>query len=287
MTELVRPLPAQQAREWPSVAAVRARAPGENFTVASLLLGRLTAGHLRAIYLFARLVDELGDAAPGDRLAHLDRAEEELTRAFAGSTTEPVFAELAVTVRACTLPPEPFLRLIEANRRDQVQSRYETFDDLLAYCDLSASPVGELVLHVLGAADAERIRWSDDVCTALQLIEHWQDVGEDARSGRVYLPAADRLRFGVGERDLLAATTSEPLRRLLELETKRAARLLASGRPLVASLRGRARFAVAGYVGGGDAAIRALVRARYDVLPRGPRAGRARRLWATAAALPA
>ncbi|HEY7398148.1 MAG TPA: squalene synthase HpnC [Gaiellaceae bacterium] len=272
------------ADPWPTAAAVWARARTENFTVASLLAGPRTARRLRAIYLFARLVDELGDAVPGDRAAELDRAEDELDRAFAGAPREPIFVELAAAIQSCRLPRRPFMRLIDANRRDQRQTEYETFDDLLDYCECSANPVGELVLRVFGAADAERVSWSDDVCTALQLLEHWQDVGEDARRGRIYLPREDRARFGVDEHDLLAPFTSPPLRRLLRLETERAAGLLASGRPLVASLRGRARLAVAGYVGGGRAVVAALERSGYDVLAATPRAGRGRRARATASA---
>lgn len=265
----------------PAADAVLARASGENFTVASALVGRRTARHLLAIYGFARLVDELGDAVAGDRLAQLDEAEREVERAYAGEPLHPLFRALAETIRACDLPRGPFLRLIEANRRDQVHTDYRTYEELLEYCTLSANPVGELVLHVFGAATPERIALSDDVCTGLQLVEHWQDVREDAERGRVYLPAEDRERFGVARDDLVAGPAGEPLRRLLQLETARAVELLRSGVELVASLRGRARLAVAGYVGGGLAAAGALDRCNYDVCGGPPRAGGARRLSAT------
>jgi squalene synthase HpnC len=269
----------ESSASFPSPEVVLARAPGENFTVASILLGRLAARHLRAIYGYARLVDELGDAADGDRLRLLDALEEEVDRAFAGTPRHPLMQELALTIRACRLPRGPFLRLIEANRRDQVQPEYETFADLVTYCELSANPVGELVLHVFGKATNERIALSDDVCTALQLIEHWQDVGEDARHGRIYLPEEDRTSFGVTREDLTASTTSEPLRRLLAFESERAERLLGSGAELVSSLRGRARLAVAGYVGGGRAALHALAACGYDVLATRSRPSRPRRAW--------
>ena len=112
-------------------------------------------------------------------------------------------------MRALDLPRGPFERLIEANRRDQAQATYETFDELVGYCDLSANPVGELVLHVFGAATPDRIALSDRVCTALQLAEHWQDVAEDHAAGRVYLPAEDLDRFGVTADDL-GARDDEP-----------------------------------------------------------------------------
>src|SRR4051794_32944241 len=184
-------------RQVPGEAAILERASTENFSVASLVLGRATRDHLLAIYGFARLVDQLGDDAGGDRPAHLDLLEADLDRIYDGGLPDhPIMRRLAPTVRSLALPRGPFERLIEANRRDQVQSDYRTFDELLDYCNLSANPVGELVLHVFGAATPERVTLSDAVCTALQLLEHWQDVEEDlAQNGRVYIPAEDRERF--------------------------------------------------------------------------------------------
>jgi squalene synthase HpnC len=262
----------------PTAGAGRRRARGENFTVASLLLGPAVSRHLLAIYDYARLVDDLGDEAPGDRSALLELAEDELDRAFAGAPRTAVFRRLAVTITACGLPRAPLARLIDANRLDQAKREYATFEELLGYCELSANPVGELVLYVFGAVSPERIGWSNCVCTALQLLEHWQDVGEDARRGRLYLPAEDRTRFGVTGADLGAGSAGSALRLLLEHETERAIELLEAGRPLVASLSGRARLAVAGYVGGGVAAARALRRARFDVLASTPRATRTARV---------
>jgi len=269
----------------PDESAILSLASRENFSVASLLLGRETRAHLTAIYGFARLVDQLGDEVEGDRLTILDGFEEDLHRVFDGAPQHPLLQRLAVTVRACNLPREPFLRLIEANRRDQLTSSYGTLDELLEYCDLSANPVGELVLHVFGAATTDRIQLSDRVCTALQLVEHWQDVGEDFRRGRVYLPAEDLERFGVDTSDLGSTTATPPLRALLEFEVDRARQLLDEGAPLVGRLRGRARVAVAGYVGGGRAALDAIAAADYDVLAAAPRAPRFQRFRRTLSAL--
>ena len=144
------------------------------------------------------------------------------------------------------------------------------------YCDLSANPVGELVLYVFDAATPERIALSDRVCTALQLAEHWQDVGEDFRRGRVYLPGEDRARFRVEPEQLGASSAGPQLRELLAFETERARSLLDEGAPLVGTLRGRARIAVAGYVGGGRATLDAIERA-IDVLRSTPRATRAQK----------
>ncbi|MGH9062365.1 MAG: squalene synthase HpnC, partial [Acidimicrobiales bacterium] len=250
----------------PTADAVMARAGGENFPVASRLLPRAVRGHLLAVYGFARLADQLGDDAPGDRLAHLDWLEAELDRAYRGEATHPVLARLAPTLDALSLPPAPFRDLVEANRLDQVAHRYSTFDDLLAYCRLSANPVGRLVLAVFGLTSPDREALSDQVCTGLQIVEHLQDVGEDRARGRVYLPADDLARFGCDESDLGASRAGPALRGVVAFQAARARTFLDAGGPLSASLPGRARVAVAGFAAGGLAALDAVERADFDVL---------------------
>jgi len=259
----------------PSQQAVMAQAGGENFPVASYLLGRRQRAHLLAIYGFARLVDDLGDEAAGDRLALLDQIEHDLDAIYEGREPEhPVMRALAPTVADCALPDRPFRRLIDANRRDQTVTRYETFDELVDYCRLSATPVGELVLHVFGAATPERIERSDEICTALQIVEHLQDVGEDYARGRVYMPREDMTRFGCDATALGSSSVSVPLRELLSFEAARARQLLDSGAPLAGTLPLRPRLAVAGFVAGGRATLDALARADYEVLRARPRPGR-------------
>jgi squalene synthase HpnC len=281
-----------EAIQAPSAGTIMARAAGENFPVASRLLPSRARTHLLAIYGFARLVDELGDSGAhsldgwvGDRLAALDALEGDLDRAFAGRAEHPLLARLQPTLQACALPREPFARLIEANRVDQRVKRYETWEELRSYCELSANPVGELVLGVLGLATPARIARSDAICTALQLAEHCQDVAEDLAQDRVYLPAEDLARFGCEPDDLAAAHAGGPLRGVLAFEVARARSLLAQGAPLLDELHGRARLAVAAYVAGGRAALDAIERAGYDVLPGPPRAGAGRRLLALVATL--
>ena len=244
------------------------KAAQENFPVAARVLPARHRRHLLAVYAYARLVDDIGDEAPvADRATLLDEVEQDLDRLGAGSAPRlPVLRALAPTVTELSIPLEPFRRLIEANRQDQVVSRYATFDDLMAYCELSANPVGHIVLHVFGAATADRIGRSDRVCSALQIIEHCQDVGEDYARGRIYLPEEDLRRFGCAEADLKEPVTPTRLRGVIALETGRARRLLDEGAPLVSGLTGFARLAVAGYVAGGRATAAALERGRYDVL---------------------
>jgi squalene synthase HpnC len=269
----------------PDAQTVMARASTENFPVASRMLPRRARSHLLAVYGFARLTDELGDSAPGDRLSALGELERDLDRAYEGRAEHPLMRALQPTLRECALPREPFARLIEANRVDQRVNRYQTWEQLRGYCELSANPVGELVLAVLGLATPTRVTLSNSICTALQLAEHWQDVAEDMACGRIYLPGEDLERFGCAPADLAARHAGEPLRRLLAFEVVRARAVLAEGAPLIDELHGRAKLAVAAFVAGGRAALDAIERARYDVLPGPPRAGTGRRLLALAATL--
>jgi squalene synthase HpnC len=241
----------------------------ENFPVALRVLPRRLRTDLRVVYDVARTVDDLGDAAPGDRLALLDAFETDLRRAWTPDEPRlPVVRRLVPLVRAHDLPMDPFLALVAANRLDQRQSTYATWDDLRHYCTLSADPVGRLVLAVTDSVTPGRVALSDDVCTALQVLEHCQDVAEDRRAGRIYLPLEDLARFGVTESDLDATSTPAAVRRLVGYEVERAAELLGSGRLLVAGLRGAAKVAVSGFVAGGLATAEALRRADFDVLAR-------------------
>ena len=259
-----------------SVSAVAARARTENFPVASLLFPRAVRPHLRAIYGFARLVDILGDEYEGNRLAALDELEREVEACYDGEPRWAVMRALQPTIRACALPREPFLRLIEANRIDQRVSEYETWAELKHYCEHSADPVGRLVLGVLGRAEPELVPLSDDVCTGLQLVNFLQDVPRDLALGRVYLPVEDQRRFDVTE----LASPNEPLRRLLEFEAGRALGLLASGEELGRRLGGRVGRGVAVFARGGIAAVEALERADWDIFNGRPRPSRARLLLA-------
>lgn len=274
------PPPAPSADALPGVELL-ARARLENFPVALRLLPPRERVWLASVYGYARLVDDVGDLHPGDRPALLDWIEEDLERAYEGRAEHVLLRRLTPFLRDRDVPRDPFLRLLEANRVDQHVTRYRTFDDLVGYCRLSADPVGELVLHVFAAATPERIRLSDSVCTALQLAEHWQDVGEDYRRGRIYLPQDDLRRFGVVEDDLARDAPTESLRELMAYEVERARGLLAAGVPLVRSLAGRPRLAVAAYAGGGAAALDAVAACGFDVLRRSPRAGTASRVRAT------
>ena len=200
-----------QAAAAPGTAAevslgAAAQASAENFPVAIRILPARYRRHLMALYGFARLTDDIGDeVTPEARLRLLDELEADVARIFDGSGPRlAVLRELAVTVTECGVPAQPLLDLIQANRQDQIVTRYETFEDLVGYCRLSANPVGLVVLYIFAAASPARERLSDSICTALQLVEHWQDVAEDLRQDRIYLPRQDMEQFGVTEQDLAA-----------------------------------------------------------------------------------
>jgi squalene synthase HpnC len=251
---------------------LRDKERAENFPVALRLLPRALREDLRAVYDVVRTIDDLGDEGdPGAREAGLAAFADDLAGVWStGEPRSPVLARLVPTVRRHQLPPDPFDRLVRANIIDQQVDRYETFSDLLGYCDLSAAPIGELVLRLFDRATPERIALSDQVCAALQVAEHLQDIGEDRRRGRIYLPQRDLAAFGVPESDLDAATTSPALRRLVLAECDKVTGLLAAGPPLLAGLSGWARLAVTGYVAGGHAAVHGMRRVRGDVLRASP-----------------
>jgi len=246
----------------------------ENFTVASWLLPRALRRHVYAVYAFCRHVDDLGDEAPGDRLRLLDDWQAELERCCHSTPRHPIFVALGETIRCFAIPPEPFLKLIEANRMDQRMSRYPTFEELLHYCDHSANPVGHLFLYLLGYADAERQGLADATCTALQLTNFWQDIAVDLSKGRVYIPQEDMARFGYPEEDLERGIVNDSFRALMAFEVGRTRELFARGLGLLDMVDGRLKVDLKLFSLGGLAVLEAIERNGYDVFRRRPRLSR-------------
>lgn len=258
----------------PDPREIMGRASGENFRVASRVLPRRARDGLLSVYGYARLVDEIGDSYEGDRLGMLEAVRSSLLEEIATGAggTHPLIAGAAALARAGRIDRQHLLDLIDANRMDQTVTRYEDMGDLYAYCALSANPVGRMVLELFGALTPERAAWSDSVCTGLQLAEHWQDVTEDARAGRVYIPKADLRRFHVEESELAGdGPAGRNLRSLIAFESDRARRMLLDGEPLVRSVGGRLKLAVAGFIAGGHAALDAIAARGFDPLGSPPR----------------
>ncbi len=229
----------------------------ENFPVASLLCPARLRPTVRALYGYARTADDLadeGDARPAQRLAALAAYRADLEATLAGQPASPrwprVFGPLGRAIEAHGLPAAPLRDLLCAFEQDVVKHRYADRSDLLDYCRRSANPIGRLLLHLYGIGDATSLRESDAVCTALQLINFWQDLGVDTRRGRLYVPLADCQRHGVSDAELLAGRDSAAVRALIADETAWARDLMQVGAPLALRLPGRAgwelRFVVQG-----------------------------------------
>lgn len=265
-----------------------ARSHYENFTVGSMLLPRAMRPHIYALYAYCRTVDDLGDEAipeigatatdtAAHRLALLDWWQGELESCYGGAPQHPVMLALQHTIQTFDLPPEPFIKLIAANRIDQQVQRYPTYADLLHYCDHSANPVGRLFLALFGYRDAARQAMSDATCTALQLTNFWQDVARDYQKGRIYIPQEDLANFDYRAADLAAGRVNPAFRRLLAFEVARTRDLFRQGAALSDTLAGRVKLDVALFTRGGLAVLAAIERRDYDVLTARPTLSRGRK----------
>ncbi len=261
-----------------SRCAELARTHYENFSVGSWLLPRDKRKHIYAVYAFCRFVDDLGDEYEGDRLRALDTWERELNLCYEGTPRHPYMVALQQTIRTFDIPRAPFLKLIEANRMDQVNARYATYEDLEHYCRHSANPVGQMVLYVFGYRDEERHRLSDYTCTALQLTNFWQDVALDYAMGRIYLPLEDMERFGYSEAQLADGAFTPEFRELMVFEVERARGLFRKGLKLVDTLDGRFKLDVTLVSLGGIKILDAIEGQGFDVLSRRPALSKASKL---------
>lgn len=249
----------------------------ENFPIAAWLLrpGRREARG--AIYGFCRLVDDLGDEQLGDPNTLLQLARDELDACYSGHPQHPVFHRLQPVIERFRLPPGPFERLIQANLQDQEVSRYQTWAELDRYCTLSATPVGELVLALEGISDAERVGYSDSICTGLQLANMWQDVASDRVRGRRYLPLEVLLQHGATEEDWWSGTVTPGMMAAEAHAVARARRLLIDGWPLVGRVPGLMRMEMATFILCGLAATRSALEAGTRVFSEKARLSPARR----------
>jgi squalene synthase HpnC len=247
----------------------------ENFPVASVLLPARLRPAVEAIYAFARSADDIadeGDASPEARLTALGRYESELNAgADERAACSPMFLALHDVRQRFSLPIEPFRDLLSAFKQDVVTTRYETFAELTDYCGRSANPVGTLMLHLYGAANEENLRDSDAICSALQLINFWQDVAIDRKKGRVYLPREDLDRFGVTVTQIDAAKADDAWRALMAFEVDRARALMEAGAPLALRLPGRIGWELRLIVQGGLRILERIEAVDYDVFRRRPR----------------
>ncbi|HEY1803644.1 MAG TPA: squalene synthase HpnC [Terracidiphilus sp.] len=244
----------------------------ENFHVATWFLPPALRPHFQSIYAYCRISDDLGDEVP-DRsaaLALLDLWGRELDACYEGHARHPVFVALAETIRACSIPKEPFADLLIAFRQDQTVPRYATMDDVLGYCRYSANPVGRLVLYACGEVSEENFKLSDATCSALQLANFWQDVRVDFQKGRVYLPQDDMRRFGVTDETIANGVATPEFRALLRHEVDFARALFHQGLPLIGRVNRDLALDLDLFSRGGLEILRAIERSGYDVLSKRP-----------------
>jgi len=254
-----------------------ARSHYENFPVGSVLVKKDLRKHFYSIYAFARIADDFADEAysesydAADRLAWLDEWGRKLEAAYEGRATHPVFLALSHTAGQFSLPNTLFDDLLSAFRQDVTVRRYNSYGDLLDYCRRSANPVGRLVLLLFGYRDPEMHSRSDDICTGLQLANHWQDVKIDLDKDRVYLPLEDMLRFGISAETLERDCKSDRFRGLMAMEVDRARALFERGKPLCVGARGRLGLELRAIWLGGARILSRIEKARYDVFNHRPR----------------
>lgn len=245
----------------------------ENFPVVSLLLPRRLRQHFANVYAYCRwsddLADEVGDS--GKSLELLTWWRTQLDECFAGRARHPVFIALVDTIERFSIPKQPFSDLIDAFCRDQSQTRYGDFADLRNYCRGSADPVGRIVLYLGECWTEENAIYSDYVCTGLQLINFWQDVGVDVDKGRIYLPAEECARYQVAEADILAKRMTSAFANLLRFEVYRAREFLEIGLPLAQNMPSGLKSPIAMFAEGGLAICRKIEQVGYNVFESRPK----------------
>jgi len=257
-----------------------ARRHYENFPVASYLVPRDKRDALAAIYAFARCADDFADEGgagavkPEARLQQLADWRQKLGDCYKGHADHPVFLALSDAARRFQLSLQHFEDLLRAFELDVRVKRHSDFSSLLAYCSCSANPVGRLVLKLFGHREAELVALSDNICTALQLTNFWQDVAVDLERDRVYLPLEDMARFEYSLDDLRAARVDERWRRLLAFELARTREMFARGRPLVTEVTPSLRLQLRMTWLGGMRILDKIEEAEYDVFRSRPSLGR-------------
>jgi squalene synthase HpnC len=257
-----------------------ARTHYENFSVATWFLPKNLRQDFFNVYAYCRISDDLGDEV-GDAaasLALLDEWQAELDACYTGNPRHPVFVALAETVRKFDIPRHEFSDLLIAFRQDQTVTRFEAFDDVLAYCHYSANPVGHLVLYLCGYRDAERQQLSDYTCTALQLANFWQDVSVDYGKGRVYLPLEDLRRYRVPEQDLAQNRNTPASCEMMKFEVERAREWFDRGQPLVGRVNRELAVDLELFSRGGQEILNAIERQGFAVLGRRPVITKTRKL---------
>ncbi|HKU46989.1 MAG TPA: squalene synthase HpnC [Burkholderiales bacterium] len=244
----------------------------ENFPVASLLLPAALREPVEIIYRFARSADDFADEGSDPAEVRLRKLDD--CRAQLAAPASPLFQDVRKIIREHELPPQLFTDLLDAFAQDVTQKRYANFSELLEYCRRSANPIGRLLLHLFKRTSDSNLRASDAICSALQLINHWQDVDIDyTRDNRVYLPQDEMARFGVGEAHLRDRICDPAFQSLMRFQVDRAREMMLSGSGLGKALPGRVGLEIRTTIQGGLRILDKIERAGYDVFRRRPKLG--------------
>lgn len=255
----------------------------ENFPVASYLIPAALRGPIAVIYAFSRTADDFadeGDLDPATRLTKLDEYVTQLDRIKAGDTSDdPVFIGITAICQQYHLPLQLFYDLLTAFRMDVTKNRYANFSELLHYSRYSANPVGRLMLHLFDAATEINLQRSDAICSALQLINFWQDVIQDFdENNRIYLPQDDMKNLGIDESWLKERRSDDAMRNLFKLLITKTSELMTAGAPLAWTLKGRFGLELRLTVLGGSRILQHLSQQRKNVFSR-PRLSKQDKLW--------
>jgi len=252
----------------------------ENFPLATVLCPPHLRPAVAAIYWFARTADDIadeGDAAPQTRLDDLAAYRADLMATVAGLPPSPrwaeVFRQLGPMIRQFDLPVNLLADLLSAFEQDVVKQRYASQAELLDYCRRSANPVGRLLLHLYGVNDAESLAQSDCICSALQLINFWQDLGEDIPRGRIYLPADSWGPHGVDEAQLLRLERNPNTINLIAAHARQASAMMLKGSKLVKKVPGRGGWELRLVVQGGLRILDKIEALGFDTLRQRPKLG--------------
>lgn len=240
----------------------------ENFAVAARFIHGRYKQDLFNIYAYCRLADDFADEESNQAVAEtaLKRWEHLLETSIGGVVSDPLFNALADTIQRRRLSLQPFKDLLRAFRQDLHKKRYASFSELNNYTKLSADPVGRIVLELYNHRNTEYFALSDKICTALQLANHWQDVGKDFGRGRIYIPLDDMQMFGVSEQMISEKNANSEFRNLVKFEVNRARDLFHEGRELIKLVERPLRVQLEMYWSGGMAALDAIESVDYDVL---------------------
>ena len=239
----------------------------ENFPLWSSLYLRGIMPDLKSIYFFCRKVDDISDLNKEKALEALEDIENSLLDCFNGNLDEnSEYFNLMNTIAKYDLPVGEFQKLIRSNYQDLEINRYKTFEDLINYCELSANPVGNLVLRIFGDFNQSNLTLSNNICTGLQLINFIQDIYRDSKLGRIYLPMEDLNKYSIDEKDILNNKTSSEMNELVKMQCERSHKIINNGKSLVKILNGPKKIPISLFIQSGNLVLSKIKKINYETV---------------------